>query len=293
MKSWPQTYHYEVLRIFFKSIDIAGGVDELISLVSRSECKTVFDFDLSDPEEPEYERNLLIAFQSLSKGRNLPKISNTEKFKIPTMSEKPRSAEEDKVLHEYLIDIERICKINTCNIFTLENLSFEQINRFCSKNVGYGIYPFMSLLNHSCYPNVNRVVVDGKAVLIVARPIASGDQLFIAYNAPSDLVSRAARRHLMAGFDFTCDCEACVENYPLLNELPRKDPDFVSPEYRRFSAQEAIDQFKTNCKYIDSNARNQPSYEISSLFRHNIYLIGLLAKDFYCDVKVDCLEDLK
>lgn len=44
-----------------------------------------------------------------------------------------------------------------------------------------GIFPFTSLLNHSCSPNLQRIFVDDKIVLVARRPIEAGEQLFICY----------------------------------------------------------------------------------------------------------------
>ena len=48
--------------------------------------------------------------------------------------------------------------------------------------VGVGVYPFSSLLNHSCSPNVQKNPFDGgKVVMVVIRSIPAGGQLFDGY----------------------------------------------------------------------------------------------------------------
>lgn len=46
---------------------------------------------------------------------------------------------------------------------------------------GSGAYPFASLLNHSCSPNILRVSYDQKMVLMAFRVIKAGEQLFDNY----------------------------------------------------------------------------------------------------------------
>lgn len=46
---------------------------------------------------------------------------------------------------------------------------------------GTGVYPFCSLINHACTPNIVRVPFGTKMVVIVLRPIGAGEQLFDNY----------------------------------------------------------------------------------------------------------------
>lgn len=59
------------------SISIAGSVDELQGLLIDPTRRTVFDFDLSNPKDPSYKKNLLIAVNSLAK---LPEDADEIKF---------------------------------------------------------------------------------------------------------------------------------------------------------------------------------------------------------------------
>lgn len=49
------------------SIRIAGGKANFKELVVEGDNRTVFDFDFSNPKDPSYEKNMLIAVNSLSK----------------------------------------------------------------------------------------------------------------------------------------------------------------------------------------------------------------------------------
>lgn len=46
---------------------------------------------------------------------------------------------------------------------------------------GSGAYPFSSLVNHSCAPNVERVCMGNKIAMVVLRPLKIGQQLFDNY----------------------------------------------------------------------------------------------------------------
>lgn len=56
-------------------------------------------------------------------------------------------------------------------------------NSYCFDNEYYsaGIYPFCSLLNHSCAPNIKRFGIGKKIVVMALRPILADEQIFDNY----------------------------------------------------------------------------------------------------------------
>lgn len=46
------------------------------------------------------------------------------------------------------------------------------------KEITAAIPIFSSLINHSCDPNIDVTIADGRVVAIVNRPVKAGDQLF-------------------------------------------------------------------------------------------------------------------
>lgn len=63
----------------------------------------------------------------------------------------------------------------------LESNLHPKMNSNDSKVIGNGIFPFSSLLNHSCCQNADRILVDNMLVVCVRYPIKAGDQIFINY----------------------------------------------------------------------------------------------------------------
>lgn len=85
---------------------------------------------------------------------------------------------------------------------------------------GNGSYPFCSLLNHSCSPNVSRVFVAAKIVLIVIYPINKGDQIFDNYGYSFTNVPKNHRQSkLLKQYKFKCRCRACENDWKLLPSL--------------------------------------------------------------------------
>lgn len=83
-------------------------------------------------------------------------------------------------------------------------------------DVGSGLYPLSSLLNHSCNPNVFHVhMADGVFGLYALRVIRPNEMLFDSYGyhyAVHPLIER--RQHLLEQYRFVCKCEACSQNWP-------------------------------------------------------------------------------
>lgn len=90
-------------------------------------------------------------------------------------------------------------------------------------SIASGAYAFLSLINHSCAPNVIRYTKLGtsRTTLFAIRPIKKGSQLFDNYGAHHALTDRQARHAiLLSQYKFTCVCEACVYDWPKYLDLP-------------------------------------------------------------------------
>ncbi|XP_023488370.1 histone-lysine N-methyltransferase SMYD3 isoform X2 [Equus przewalskii] len=87
-----------------------------------------------------------------------------------------------------------------CNSFTICNAEMQE--------VGVGLYPSMSLLNHSCDPNCS-IVFNGPHLLLRAvRDIEAGEELTICY-LDMLMTSEERRKQLRDQYCFECDCFRC------------------------------------------------------------------------------------
>ncbi|XP_071997292.1 histone-lysine N-methyltransferase SMYD3 isoform X3 [Engystomops pustulosus] len=96
--------------------------------------------------------------------------------------------------------LEYFCKL-TCNSFTISDGEMQ--------DVGVGLYPSLSLLNHSCDPNCVIVFEGTRLHLRSAKKIPKGEELFISYidvKMPSHMRQMQCQRQ----YCFTCDCSRCV-----------------------------------------------------------------------------------
>lgn len=68
-----------------------------------------------------------------------------------------------------------------CNFHEISELVGPGETFYEVEEIGSGVYSFLSLINHSCCPNVLRQCFGSKIVLRAFRPINKGEQLFDNY----------------------------------------------------------------------------------------------------------------
>ena len=80
----------------------------------------------------------------------------------------------------------------------------------------------MSLISHSCAPNVLRFNNGAtKQVWVVVRPIAGGTQILDSYGPFFEFQPGKERQEILREkYGFECQCEACVWDYPTTENLP-------------------------------------------------------------------------
>ena len=76
-----------------------------------------------------------------------------------------------------------------------------------------GLFPFTSMLNHSCQPSCQHYFISGdgsppRLVLLALRDIEPGEELCYSY-VPLYQSRRARQDQLHAAYGFTCACERC------------------------------------------------------------------------------------
>nr|XP_047909116.1 histone-lysine N-methyltransferase SMYD3 [Anser cygnoides] len=100
------------------------------------------------------------------------------------------------------IDFFQIFTKVTCNCFTISNGEMQ--------DVGVGLYPSMSLLNHSCDPNCVIVFEGYQLLLRSVREIQIGEELTISY-IESLMPTSERQKQLMRQYCFECDCHLCQD----------------------------------------------------------------------------------
>lgn len=141
---------------------------------------------------------------------------------------------------------------------------------------GSGSYPFISLLNHNCAPNVIRTFINDQIVLVVQRPIQKGEQLFDNYGYHFTNVSKDSRqKELLKQYKFQCECDACKNNWPFLSNLKIGDRLCLNKAKKvcrelnliDLNRKKAFIKFRELCEILEKNQKNFPSLEICSIMQ--------------------------
>lgn len=86
--------------------------------------------------------------------------------------------------------------------------------------VGAAAYACLSLINHSCDPNVTRNCVGDTTFVTTVRPIAAGQEILDNYGYHYAMQNYSDRQsHLTGQYYFRCCCVACVQQWPLYSDL--------------------------------------------------------------------------
>lgn len=172
-------------RILLESLAICDGSFEKLDEIMNSGTlmsKTVFDFNWNDAKCSNTDHWKLISFTSLQEG---PDSNEFDWIETHSILGEFSSSKEKNIARRFLKKTARILSVNC---YSLDYLTPEiestncRANKFPTKmKVGSGLFLLGSLFNHSCAPNIERILVDNKFVFFARRPIRKGEQLFISY----------------------------------------------------------------------------------------------------------------
>lgn len=172
-------YDMTVLKIVFESLTMWGSVSNLQSQFNDIKSNpTVFNFDLRT-NNADTRCNLLKSVLSLMNGPASEEDLEMADWIVdshPLLRTICTNQSQKDFLKSFVIKIMGILDRNSYILFgsSLRKPSEKE-------ETGSGVFPFASLLNHSCSPNLYRIFVDNKQVFIVKKPIPAGAQLFVGY----------------------------------------------------------------------------------------------------------------
>ncbi|KAM6049438.1 SET and MYND domain-containing protein 4 [Chlamydotis macqueenii] len=72
-------------------------------------------------------------------------------------------------------------------------------------------FPVLSLLNHSCCPNISVSFTGTAATVRASQPIPSGQEIFHCYGPHQCRMRVAERQQLLSQYFFECRCQACLD----------------------------------------------------------------------------------
>jgi SET domain len=256
-------------RVVLEALGVFGRIEELEKFVSESSTeKTIFDFDLSEATSEEKEKILLQSIGSLQRNSVPEEMNSMLSRHIDLMKSITKNKKQQDFLGDFMRKQFEIIITNSFGLTSYQN-----------GDVGSGIFALSSYFNHSCAPNITRVTIDNKLAFVVARPVSKNQQLFVCYRGSFATTSKAERREeILRSYRFECVCEACLKNYPLIDDLPSSDTNFIVPPTMITSIESAKSELKTNFDYINDRAKSYPNFEICTLMERNRLLLEAIAQ---------------
>lgn len=169
-------YDMTILKIVFESLSFCGGIRELQAHVTNLKSNfSIFDLDVNLDQNI----NLLKAVYSLKKGPSSDEDLSMAEWMVdshPYLISICKTNAQRNFMRSFIINIMGIIDRNSY-IFYCPSMEAP----FADIQVGTGVFPFASLINHSCSPNLYRIFVDNKQAFVVKKPIEAGQQLFVGY----------------------------------------------------------------------------------------------------------------
>lgn len=180
------TSYKHCLRLFMKALNVFDeNIDEFRNFVEmRADKLTVFDFDLSKPEDPTYEKNRLLTVLCLMPAKHYEEVKKLlwDKFYEDNKTNNKLQAiwgTEHNFAGEMMIEMWLRLQLNCHGMSWYSTDCFYGPKR---NSFAVGLFPSISLVSHSCAPNCDTMSVGGnKLLMFVTRPIKAGGQIFISY----------------------------------------------------------------------------------------------------------------
>ena len=263
------------LSLFDKSIN---KMEQQLEQLKNS-TSTVFDFNFSKYNNPDNDMNLLLAAFCLCRSNKLFPLEAQESILKKHSALKDIWKTHETFIRNFLLRHAQISDSNFHGIYAcrLKKKDLTNMNSFAIFNelqetIGSACFPFLSLINHSCAPNVIRTNVEGKVVIIVLRSIAAGDQLFDCYSANFNTHPRTERQSkLFKEFYFKCECEACTLNFqapPALKTIDIKVLHYakkIEDDLINLKQHQLKKKFNDICVAIEKSSPHFPCCDISLL----------------------------
>ena len=128
-------------------------------------------------------------------------------------------------------------ELRMMGIYQANSLTIREQDKLKGRELGTGVFPLTSRINHSCSPNsLWSFTGGGQCEVRCVKLVRAGEEITASY-LPSPLLSRADRqRHLAARYNFSCTCQVCAATpqaqwRPLIGPDPSRYCALIGPEH--------------------------------------------------------------
>lgn len=265
------------VRSLLVSVSVYGGVRKFQEFIAdhKNSNRTVFDVDNED------RKMLVLALNHFQSEENFLPLEVKGKYIesavhwIHTFVRGNVFEEEiDQELVEFLLQtLYRFMISATLNSFRTST----QFPPYYLRTPVYASQQLaMTMINHSCAPNVSRYQQGDLQVLVVQRPIAKGEALGLGYIKVFWSTPKVERqRFYYAQYGFLCKCTACELNYPVKSQC------WVQERFKPLQINRTmnpVEMWKAYSEYMQRNDRYFPClqlYEVET--KWDLQIIAILA----------------
>lgn len=267
----------------------------------------VFNYDFSNRDDPVYHKNMMHVMTSVttySMYKEDAKIRAPEYVALFKKFPKWRKIwkQHEHFLFQLLVKLmPAMIAISDSSHFVTQSVNTPAMNpQECLRNsmlaktaiwkqelIGIGFYPVKNLFRSSCYPNVQLISANNQKAYVVTKPTLAGSEVFCDgmnnfYDA--ELLFRQEMNQEL--FGSKCNCDACTNKWPKLDDLEAIDPNFISPRFIDIRALAlsskakviVIENIKKSIAYIEANYKpGKPTKEVCTCIRF-IFWMHLLAQ---------------
>lgn len=140
-------------------------------------------------------------------------MHNQFSVKVPRLTDKKTLELIGSVVLRHLLQLQtNLISILDQNLQDLVSVG-HSISEIQERPIGVGIYPTISLFNHSCSPNIISIFYRNKFVARASKSLECGTEINYCYGPSVSRMSKSDRQQrLKEQYFFTCSCECCTEN---------------------------------------------------------------------------------
>jgi SET domain len=171
----PTLYDTEIpaiLRFALEMKNSDGSFEKLKELLNDKKLYNVFDFDFSSPDDSKI--NKLMCILSLNNSKEVFHSAQHYNEFCLTIQELAKglklNVDDCEMMTRFVHRMMRIIGMNEIFLTILQSIQNAK-----------GLFPFSSLINHSCDANARFFTVDNKIALIVMKPIRALEQISVSY----------------------------------------------------------------------------------------------------------------
>ncbi|KAL3272524.1 hypothetical protein HHI36_014000 [Cryptolaemus montrouzieri] len=183
---------------------------------TRDDKKADVAFNLAQKLMKEDKGRLLARYRNELRGTIYDKEEEENKV-IPTQNE--------FTVGELLLFNLQMLQFNAHEIYEKVHPANHRFKGSKINYIGVGIYPTVALFNHQCYPSVTRYFV-GKNIVVNAIKSMDQDEIVAENYGPifTKKPLQFRQKSLISRYWFKCECLACTQNWPMLNDLSEESP---------------------------------------------------------------------